>query len=428
MFLTRKHLSRRAVLKGAGAALGLPLLDAMVPAHTALANTAAAPQTRLGFVYFPHGAVQRFWQPKNTGRDFEFSHILKPLEPLRDYVTVVSGLRNKGAENAGGPHSTTEMSWLSGIGRPGRTATGETGVSVDQVAVRHIGQGTPLPSIELCTEAGGYNSLSYRTPVQQLEMESNPRKVFYTLFGQGDNKEQRREIVQTTGSLLDYVRDATVSLNKEIDAADRAIVSDYLESVREIERRVQKLKAGEASAVELPDAPLGAPDDFTELLDVQFELMALAWQTNQTRVISFRMANEVSMRAYTWLGISEAFHPLSHHSEDAEKIERLLRVQVYHTERMAKFAQRLKGIRDGEKNLLENAAILFGSNMANSDMHDADPVPSALIGHAAGKIKGNQHLHYPQDTPHANLLVTLAQRAGVPLEKMADSTGAFAEV
>jgi hypothetical protein len=428
MFLTRKHLSRRAVLRGAGASIALPLLDAMIPAHTALANTAAAPRARLGFAYFPHGAVQQFWTPKTTGRDFEFSHILKPLEPLRDHVTVVTGLRNKGAENSGGPHATTELSWLSCVGRPGRTPDGQAGVSVDQLAARSIGQGTPMPSLELCTEAGGYSSLSYRTPLQQLEMESNPRKVFYTLFGQGDTQAERHQIVQNTGSLLDYVRDATASLNKEIDAADRAIVSDYLDSVREIERRVQKLRASEAGTAHLPDAPLGAPEVFTELLDVQFELMALAWQTDQTRIATFRMCNEVSMRVYHWLDVSEAFHPLSHHGEDPEKIQRLLRVQVYHTERVAKFAQRLKSIPDGENTLLDNAAILFGSNMANSDLHDADPVPSALIGRAGGKIKGNQHLHYPQDTPHANLLLTMAQRIGMPLEKFADSTGAFAEV
>jgi hypothetical protein len=428
MFLTKKHLSRRTMLKGAGASIGLPLLDAMIPAHTAMAQTAAAPKARLGFVYFPHGAVQRFWVPENTGRDFTFSHILRPLEPLRDYVTVVSGLRNKGAENSGGPHATTELSWLSGIGRPGRNASAEAGISVDQIAVKHIGQSTPLPSIELCTEPGGYSSLCYRTPTQQLEMENNPRKVFYTLFGQGDNEEERNRIVRTTGSLLDYVRDATAALNKEIDAGDRAIVSDYLESVREIERRVQKLKASRDDSINLPDAPLGAPDDFTELLDVQFELMALAWQSNQTRIATFRMCNEVSMRVYHWLDVSEAFHPLSHHSEDPEKIARLLRVQVYHTERMMKFAQRLKGIRDGENNLLENSAILFGSNMANSDLHDADPVPSALIGHGAGTIKGNQHLHYPQDTPHSNLLLTMLQRIGVPQQKFGDSTDAFAEV
>jgi len=426
MFLTKKHLSRRTVLRGAGAAIALPLLDAMIPAGTALAATPAAPKTRLGFVYFPHGAVEKFWRPKEEGADFTFSHILKPLEPLRDYVTVVTGLRNKGAENAGGPHSTTELSWLSCVGRPGRAGT--NGVTADQFAVQHIGQGTPLPSLETCTEPGGYTSLSYRTPTQQLEMESNPRKVFFKLFGEGDSEAERRQILSTTGSLLDYVRDATAALNRELDAGDRAIVGNYLESVREIERRVQKLKAGADTDLELPDAPLGAPDDFTELLDVQLELVALAWQSNKTRIATFRMANEVSMRVYGWLDVSEAFHPLSHHGEDPEKIERLLRVQVYHTERMAKFAQRLKGIQDGEHNLLENAAILFGSNMANSDLHDADPVPSAILGRAAGAIKGNQHLHYPQDTPHANLLVTLLQRVGVPMEKLADSTGALAEV
>jgi Protein of unknown function (DUF1552) len=397
MFITKKHLSRRTLLRGAGASIALPLLDAMIPAHTALAQTAAAPKVRVGFVYFPHGAVRQFWTPKKTGNDFDFSHVLKPLEPFRE-------------------------------GRNGRNASSQAGVTVDQHIVRHIGQGTPLPSLEMCTEPGGYTSLSYRTPTQQLEMESNPRKVFYTLFGQGDNKAERQQIVQTTGSLLDYVRDATASLNRELDAGDRVIVSDYLESVREIERRVQKLKASSGDSIEPPDAPLGAPDDFTELLDVQFELMALSWQTNQTRVTTFRMANEVSMRVYNWLDIAEAFHPLSHHSEDPEKIQRLLRVQVYHTERMAKFVRRLQGIRDGEMTLLDSAAILFGSNMANSDLHDADPVPSALIGHAAGRIKGNQHLAFPQDTPHANLLLTLAQRVGLPLEKFADSTGAFAEV
>ena len=428
MFLTKKHLSRRTMLRGAGAAIGLPLLDAMIPAGTALAATAAAPRKRLGFVYFAHGAVQRFWQPEQIGRDFQFTHILKPLESLRPHITVVSGLRNKGAENSPAPHFTTEVSWLTCVGRNGRTPGGELGISVDQHAAKHIGQDTPLPSLELCTEPGGYSSLAYRTPVQQLEMESNPRKVFYKLFGQGDTRDQRHEIVQTTGSLLDYVKEAADSLYKDLDAADCNIVKDYLESVRESERRVQKMKAAEGQNLELPEAPLGAPDDFTELLDVQFELLALAFQTDQTRIATFRMCNEVSMRVYNWLGVSEAFHPLSHHGEDVEKIQRLLRVQVYHTERFAKFAKRLAAIRDGENSLLDNSAILFGSNMANSDLHDADPVPSLILGRAAGAIKGNQHLHYPQSTPHANLLVTLAQRVGVPLEKMADSTGVLSEV
>jgi hypothetical protein len=428
MFLTKKHLSRRTVLKGAGASIALPLLDAMIPAHTALAKTAAAPRARLGFVYFPHGAVMQHWTPEQTGRDFQFSPILKPLESLRDHVTVVSGLRNKGAENSPGPHGTTEQSWLSCVTPRQRNLESGAGITVDQIAARHISQDTPLPSLEMTTEAGGYSSLCYRTASQQLEMEANPRKSFYQLFGQGDTKAERHEIIQTTGSLLDYVRDATRDLNKEIDAGDRIIVSDYLESVREIERRVQKLKAGESTAVELPDAPLGAPDDFTEQLDVQLELIALAWQTNQTRVATYRMGVEVSMRVYSWLGISEAFHPLSHHGDDPEKIARLLPVQIYHTERMAKFAHRLKGIKDGENNLLDNAAILFGSAMSNSDRHDADPLPAVLIGQGAGTIKGNQHLHFPQDTPHANLLMTMLQRARVPFDKFSDGTGVFTEV
>jgi hypothetical protein len=428
MFLTRKHLSRRTLLKGAGVSIGLPLLDAMIPAHTAVANTAAAARARLGFVYFPHGAVMQHWTPKQIGRDFEFSPVLKPLEVLRDHVTVVSGLRNKGAENSGGPHATTEQSWLSAVMPRQRDIKTGAGTTVDQIAAAHIGQDTPLPSLEMSTESGGYSSLCYRTATQQLEMEANPRKSFYQLFGEGDTKAERHAIVQTTGSLLDYVRDATTVLNKELDASDRMIVSDYLEAVREIERRIQKLKADEGKSVELPNAPLGAPDDFTELLDVQFELMALAWQTNQTRVCTYRMGVEVSMRVYSWLGISEAFHPLSHHGDDPEKIARLLPVQIYHSERMAKFVKRLHSIQDGENTLLHNSAILFGSAMSNSDTHNADPLPAAIIGRGAGAIKGGQHLHYPQDTPHANLLMTMLHRVGVPLDKFSDATATLNEV
>jgi hypothetical protein len=425
-FLTRKHLSRRTVLKGAGAAVGLPLLDAMIPAHTALANTAAAPKPRLGFVYFPHGAVMQFWAPKQTGRDFQFSPVLKPLEPLRDYVTVVSGLRNKGGESSD-PHGIIEMTWLSCVGPNGRVATGDSGVTADQLAARHLGQDTPLPSLEICGEPGGYSSVSYRTPLQQLPMEGNPRKTFYQMFGQGDTNEERRGILRATGSLLDYVQEASASLNRKLDASDRALVSDYLDSVREIERRVQKLKVSQESMGNLPNAPLGAPDDFTELLDVQFEMMALAWQTNQTRVTTLRLAKEATMRTYAMVNVNEAFHPLSHHGEDPEKLTKLVRIQSYHTERMAKFAQRLKGMKEGEGSLLDSAIVLFGSNMSNSDRHNNDPLPSAIIGRGGG-IKGGQHLHYPQDTPHANLLVTMLQRAGAPVEKIADSNGILAEV
>jgi hypothetical protein len=427
MFLTRKHLSRRTLLKGAGASVALPLLDAMIPAQTALAQTAAAPQPRLGFVYFPHGALQDEWQPKQTGGGFEFPFIVKPLEPLREHLTVISGLRNKGGEG-GTPHGYTEETWLSCVLPRSRNAASGRGMTVDQIAARRLGKNTTLPSLELCGEPGG--NISYRTPTQPLPMESNPRKVFYTMFGQGDTKQQRTAILNTTTSLLDYVQESTASLNRKLDAADRARVSEYLDSVREIEIRVQKLEASMESLGDLPDAPLGSPDDFDEQLNIQFEMMALAWQTNRTNVASMRMVKEASMRVYKNLGISEAFHPTSHWGGFPERIANLRLIQNYHTSVFAKFAQRLKNMPDGDGSMLDHSIILFGSNMANSDAHNADPLPQMLVGRG-GRVKGGQHLHYPQDTPHANMLVTILDRAGIPAEdfkNFADSTGPLSEV
>jgi hypothetical protein len=421
-------LSRRTLLKGAGASIALPLLDAMIPAGTALAQTAAVSPPRLGFVYFPHGALQDEWQPKKIGRDFDFPFILKPLEPFRDHLTVISGLRNKGGEG-GTPHGYTEETWLSCVLPRSRNVASGRGVTVDQIAARRLGKNTTLPSMELCGEPGG--NISYRTPDQPLPMESNPRKVFYTMFGQGDNQRERTAILKSTDSLLDYVKESTASLNRKLDAGDRTRVNDYLDSVREIEIRVQKLEASMASLVDLPDAPLGAPEDFGEHLDVQFEMMALALQTNRTNVASMRMVKEASMRVYKNLGISEAFHPTSHWGGFPERIENLRLIQNYHTAVFAKFAKRLEGMADGEGSMLDHSIILFGSNMANSDAHNADPLPQMLVGRGRGRVKGGQHLHYTQDTPHANLLITILDRAGIPAEdfqKFADSTGLLSEV
>jgi hypothetical protein len=425
-FLTRKHLSRRAVLKGAGATIALPLLDAMLPAGTALAQTAAAASPRLGFVYFPHGALQDEWQPKTVGRDFDFPFILEPLKPLREYVTVVSGLRNKGGESSS-PHGIIEETWLNCVGPRKRDVKTGVGVTADQIAARHLGKETSLPSLELCAEPGGM--ISFRTPNQPLPMESNPRKVFFTMFGQGDTNEERRVILKTTDSLLDYVRESTASLNRKLDAADRSRVSDYLDSVREIELRVQRLEEN-AQSIDLPGAPLGPPEDFGELLGVQFEMLALAWQTNRTKVATMKMVEEASMRTYPNLGVHEAFHPTSHWGGFPERVANLRLIQNYHTAVFAKFVQRLKDMREGDGSVLDHSIILFGSNMANSDAHNNDPLPQALIGRGGG-FKGNQHLHYKQDTPHANILVTMLDRAGVPtneIEKFADTTGAFSEV
>ena len=427
MFVFKKHLSRRAVLKGAGATLALPLLDAMIPAATVLAQTPAAPSPRLGFVYFPHGALQDEWQPKMTGRDFEFPFILKPLEPYRDYVTVVSGLRNKGGESSS-PHGIVEETWLNCVSPRQRNAKTGIGITADQIAARHLGKDTSLPSLELCGEAGGM--ISFRTPDQPLPMESNPRKAFYGMFGQGDTNEERAAILNTTSSLLDYVRESSASLTRRLDAGDRARVNDYLDSVREIELRVKRLEDNAKQIADLPDAPIGPPEEFGELLAIQFEMIALAWQTNRTRIATIKMVEEASMRTYPNLGVHEAFHPTSHWGGFPERVANLRLIQNYHTAVFTKFIKRLAEMPDGNSKVLDNSIILFGSNMANSDAHNNDPLPQALIGRGGG-IKGNQHLHFPQDTPHANILVTMLHRAGVPakdIEKFADSTGPISEV
>lgn len=439
MFITRKSLSRRTVLKGAGVALALPLLDAMIPAGTAWAQTVAKPKVRMGFVYFPHGAVMKNWMPEKTGTDFEFSPILKPLAPYKPYVTIVTGLRNKGGESSD-PHGIMAGTWLSCVGPTDRDGTGDRGVTADQIAARQIGQDTALPSLEVAGEGGGSacaagvascgfgGSTAFRTPSQSLPMETNPRKVFYQMFGQGDTSEERVALLEESGSVLDYVTQATDSLKRKLGDADKAAVNDYMDSIREVERRVQKMAANSKSLSNLPNAPLGIPEDFTELLDVHFEMIALAWQTDQTRIASFMIAKEISMRTYNMVGVSDAFHPLSHHQNDPAKLERLTRIQNYHTERFAKFAKRLAGMKEGNGSVLDQSIVLFGSNMSNSDLHNNDPLPSVVLGKGGGAIKGGQHLHYPQDTPHANLLLTLLQRAGVSIQTLGNSTGTFAEV
>ena len=427
MFLFKKHMSRRTVLKGAGATIALPLLDAMIPAGTALAQTPAVASPRLGFVYFPHGALYEEWTPTKVGRDFDFPFILKPLEPFREYVTVVTGLRNKGGESSS-PHGIVEETWLNCVSPRLRNAKTGVGVTADQIAARHLGKDTSLPSLELCGEPGGM--ISFRTPGQPLPMESNPRKAFYSMFGQGDTKEERQAILSTTGSLLDYVKESTATLNRRLDPTDRARVNEYLDSVREIEQRVQKLEENARSLDELPGAPLGPPEDFGELLDIQFEMVALSWQTNRTRVATLKMVEEASMRTYPNLDVHEAFHPTSHWGGFPDRVANLRKIQNYHTAVFAKFVKRLQAMREGDGSVLDKSIILFGSNMANSDAHNNDPLPQALIGRGGG-LKGNQHLKYPQDTPHANILVTMLHRAGVPatdIQKFADSTGPFSEV
>jgi hypothetical protein len=428
MFVFNKHISRRAVLKGVGATIALPLIDAMNPAATAWALTpAGAPPKRLAFVGFPHGAIMDKWSPVQTGANYDISPILEPLKPFHEHLTIVSGLRNKMGETPE-PHAYIESTWLSCV-KPWDHATAgpDAGVTADQMAVRHIGQDTRLPSLELTTSQVGAR-LSWRTPTQPLPQESNPRAVFQKLFGQGDTDKERAAILHETGSILDRVKGQAARLQASLGVHDRVVVSDYLDSVREIERRVQMAEKQDTSSLEIPDAPIGTPNDITEHFKLMFDLMALGFQADITRIITLSMDHEASMRTYTNLGIAEAFHPLSHHGNNAEKMQKLVQIQRYHTEVFAKFVERLSKSQEAGGTVLDHATILFGSNMSNSDKHNNDPLPVAILGHANGKIKGGQHVKYPQDSRFADLLVTLFVRNNIPVEKIGDSGGLLSEV
>jgi hypothetical protein len=427
MFISKKHLSRRTVLRGAGAAIALPLLDSMIPAGVAWANTAAATPQRLAFVGFPHGAVMRLWSPAETGKDYTMTPILEPLAPFREHMTIVSGLRNKPAESPE-PHERIERTWLSCVApEQAGVASPDAGVTADQLAARHIGQETRLPSLELTTALRGAQ-LSWRTPTQSLPQEVNPRAVFYRLFGQGDTDAEREAIVRETGSILDRVKTQANSLQAKLGADDRAAVGVYLDSVREIERRVQMSMEQDTTTLEIPDAPIGVPNDINAHFKLMFDLMALAMQADLTRIITFSMDREASMRTYNNLGINEAFHPLSHHGNDPGKQDRLAVIQKYHTTHFATFVERLANTPDGDGTLLDHSMIMFGSNMSDSNRHNNDPLPIAILGHAHGRIKGGQHLRYPQDSRFSDLLLTVLERTQIPVEAIGDSNDALAEV
>jgi hypothetical protein len=439
MFITRKHIKRRTVLKGMGASVGLPLLDAMVPAGTALAQTAAAAKPRMIFVYFPHGAVMDKWTPKKEGADFDFPYILAPLQPFQKQLTLISGLENKSAI-AAPVHAITPGTWLSCV-PPRISHDPYGGVTIDQMAAKAIGEDAPLPSLEVATEEqGGEGScdrnygcsygktIAFRTPSTPLPMEHNPRKLFQQLFGQGDTAEERVELTHEDQSVLDLVRHDAADLGRSLGPRDRALLDDYLGTVREIERRVQKIANRDTSKLQLPDAPSGIPNAFDEHMRLMFDMMALALQANLTRVITFMQAAEVSNQPYPFIGIQDAFHPLSHHGNNALKMDRLSRVQRFNTQMFAGFVKKLQQMPNGEGSMLDQSLILFGSNMSNSNMHDHFPLPTAVLGGACGKLKGNRHVRYPDHTPIANLHVALLNKAGVPTRSVGDSTGELTEI
>jgi Protein of unknown function (DUF1552) len=445
MFITKKHLSRRTMLKGVGVNLGLPFLGAMVPAATALAQTAAAPKIRTGFFYLPHGAIMGntshgpsmdHWTPTGSGADFKLSPILSPLEKYKKYVTSFGNLEN--AASAGSVHTLNPATWLSATRPDTGGPRAHMAVTIDQIIAKVTSQDTPLPSLELASETtsqvaagggGNYTTLSFRDAESPLPMEYNPRKVFLQLFGEGDTPQERASIGRQTHSILDLILDRTKKLQGELGGEDRAVLDGYLESVREIERRAQKAGGKDLSAFKIPDAPVGELDKFDEQVKLMFDLLALAYQADLTRVASYIMVAEGTNRTYNHIGVPDAFHPVSHHANDIERINKLVKIQTWHVEKFAEFIAKMAATPDGQGSLLDHSLFMYGSNMSNSDLHNNYPEPNILVGGGNGKVKlTGKHLMLPERTPIANLHLTILQKSGVDREKFGDSTGTIADV
>src|SRR5688572_106408 len=438
MFITRKHLPRRTFLKGLGVSMALPLLDSMVPARTLLAQTAAKPVSRLGFVYVPHGAIMDKWTPAAEGAGFEFTPILKPLEAHRNYVNVVSGLGHRAADSTA-VHSLSPTTWLSGVRpKPTQGVDAYAGITADQIAAQSIGQDSPLPSMEIATEDHSgligscdvdygciyMNTLSWRTPTTPQPMEINPRKVFERMFGEGGTAAQRVARIREDRSILDAVAKEAASLQLQLGASDRQTMSQYLENVREIERRIQRAEKSQGDQeLLLPSRPAGVPFDFEEHVRLMYDLMALAYQSNITRVVSFMVSREVSNRTYPQVGVADGHHAISHHQNRAEKMAKNVLIQTFNVNQFKGFLDKLKSMPDGDGSMLDHTLLLYGSNMSNSNAHDHFPLPNLVVGGAAGKMKGGRHLKYPDHTPMTNLLVTMLDKVGVKQESLGDSTG-----
>ena len=422
-YLTKKHLSRRTVLRGAGAAIGLPLLESMIPAGMRRASAAGVPRTRVGFIYIPHGAVMDRWTPAATGRDFELPPLLQSLEPFREHFDIVSGLKLAaayvGESSAAENHSRSSKCWLTCM----PDGTGASPTSADQVAARHIGQETPLPSLELALESGA--SIAYSTPQTPLPMEVNPRVVFERLFGDGSTPEERAARQRQLSSLLDAVTGEAAALQRALPAADRVRMDRYLTDIRELERRLALAADSPLAELDVPEKPNGVPPDFEEHAALMFDLLVLAWAADLTRVATLLLARELSNRVYPRSGVTEGFHNCSHHSEIPANVDRLAQLNDYHTRTtIAYLLQKLASTPDGDGNLLDHSLVLYGSGMSNSNQHDHHPLPMLLAGGGSGRVQGGRHIRVPDDTPAANLLVSVLSKLDVPVESFADSTGA----
>jgi len=455
MFLTQRHLSRRTVLKGLGVTMGLPLLEAMVPAGKALGATADAKRLRVVCIEMVHGAAgsaafgikKNLWAPAGLGKDFDLSPTsLKSLEPFRDYLTIVSNCDVRNAEaftapEIGGDHFRSSAVFLTQM-HPKQTQGSDVraGTSLDQLYAQRHGQGTPIPSMQLCIEnvdqAGGCSygysctytdSISWASPTQPLPMVRDPRVIFDQLFGVGATPGERRERRAEDRSILDWLNTSVARLQRELGSADRARLGDYMENVREIERRIQKIEAFNRSGEprELPGAPIGVPDSFSEHAKLMFDLQALAFASDITRVFAFKMGRDASNRTYPDSGFNGAFHSSSHHGEREERIVDFSKINAYHVSMIPYFLEQLKNTADGDGNLLDSTMVIYGSPMGDSNLHNHKRVPFFVAGHAGGALKGGRHVRAADGTPLANAMLTLVQGLGIEMPAFGDSTAAL---
>jgi hypothetical protein len=436
-FLTRRHLSRRTFLRGAGTAIALPLLESMIPAGRLRAAEAAKPRPRLACIYVPHGAVMSRWTPASAGTGFEFPQILQALEPFRAQVNVISGLTLPLAygqdASAGANHTRSSAVYLSGAS-PGVGSEAELGITADQVAAKHIGQDAPLPSLELSIEDGSLtcgtglscayrNTIAWQAPKAPLPMENNPQVVFERLFGDGATEQERAARRTEARSLMDSVSTELTSLQRTLPASDRTRLDRYLTDLREVERRITLATQQVPSGVKLPPVPSGIPDDFETHIKLMFDLQVLAWQADITRVTNLMFAKEVSNAVYPASGINEPFHNLSHHSNIPANIAKLAQLQQYHVRTFAALLQKLHDTPDGEGTLLDHSMVLYGSGMSNSNQHDHKPLPILLAGAACGRLQGGRHIKVDPSTPLSNLLLAMLHKLDVPATSFGDSTG-----
>ena len=441
-FITQKHLPRRTFLRGLGTTLALPLLDSMAPA---MAGTKVGkPPVRLGFVYVPNGIIPGAWTPSAEGKNFQFNRIMQPLEPYRENLVVLSGLaqvQGRSFGSGGGDHARAGATWLTGV-HPKKTGGFgiQAGVSADQIAAQELGKSTELASLEVSIDSpslagncdSGYscaytNTISWRSETTPLPMEVNPRAVFERLFGDGQSTDSaaRLKALQEQRSILDYLAGSLDRIETKLGQSDRRKLTEYLEAIRDIERRIQKAEERSA-AVEVPliNRPSAIPEDLTEHMKLMMDLQVIAFQADLTRVITFMMGREGSNRSYRHLGVPDGHHNCTHHQNDPEKIEKTTLIDTYHVQMFSYMVDKMKATPDGDGSLLDHSMILYGSSLSDGNNHLHDNLPLVLVGGGAGSIKGGRHLKYPNETPMNNLLLTMLETAGVRTsEKFGDSTG-----